>query len=189
MLPIKKVSPYYDGELPLELTKDEKRLYQRTASILKKSERRLFMARTVRVFGADGQQLAKRELGWDSKTIRKGIRELESGITCQDASSFRGRKLAEETLPNLLLDIKAIVNGQSQIDPSFQTSRLYSRLSAAEVRRQLIAQKGYRDEELPTERTISTKLNRLGYRLRTVTKSKVKKKSLKQTQSSRKCSK
>ena len=40
---------------------------------------------------------------------------------------------------------------------------MYTRLTAAEVRRQLIAQKGYSDEELPTAETIATKLNSLGY--------------------------
>ncbi len=69
----------------------------------------------------------------------------------------------EERLPNLLNDITAIVDGQSQADPQFRTNRLYTRLMAAEVRRQLLAQKGYRDEELPTAETIATKLNELGY--------------------------
>lgn len=38
---------------------------------------------------------------------------------------------------------------------------LLTRLTAAEVRRQLIAQKGYTDQELPTEETIASKLNDL----------------------------
>jgi hypothetical protein len=44
-----------------------------------------------------------------------------------------------------------------------RTNRLYTRLTAAEVRRQLLAQKGYTDEELPTEETLANKLNELGY--------------------------
>jgi len=71
-----------------------------------------------------------------------------------------------------LEDIRAIVDGQSQTDPSFRTTRLYARLSAAEVRRQLIRQKGYTHEELPTEETIRVKLNDLGYKLRAVQKSR-----------------
>jgi hypothetical protein len=46
---------------------------------------------------------------------------------------------------------------------SARTNRLYTRLTATEVRRQLIAQKGYREDELPTAETISTQLNELGY--------------------------
>ena len=85
----------------------------------------------------------------------------------------------EEHLPNLLTDLAAIVDGQSQADPQFRTHRLYTRLTATEVRRQLIAQKGYRDDELPTAETISTKLNELGYYPKTVAKSQPQKTSQK----------
>ena len=77
--------------------------------------------------------------------------------------SSYGRRLTEERLPNLIIDIKNIVDSQSQTDPKFKTNRLYTRMSVAEVRRQLIAQKGYRTEELPGEETIRTRLNQLGY--------------------------
>jgi len=62
-------------------------------------------------------RLAEQELGWNRGTIRKGQRELESGIICLDAYSLRGRKRSEEHLPNLLKDNTAIVDGQSQADP------------------------------------------------------------------------
>ena len=69
---------------------------------------------------------------------------------------------AKDHLPNLLVDITAIVDGQSQTDPQFRTNRLYTRLTATEVRRQLMVQFGYSDDELPTAETITTKLNELG---------------------------
>lgn len=90
--------------------------------------------------------------------------------------SARGRKPVEERLPSLLEDIKNIVDSQSQTDPSFQTRRLYTRLSTAEVRKQLIEQKEYTDEELPSQQTINTKLRNLNYHPTRVTKSKPKKK-------------
>jgi hypothetical protein len=55
------------------------------------------------------------------------------------------------------------VDSQSQIDPQFKTNRLYTRLSAAQVRIELITQKGYSDEELPTSETIRKRLNDLGF--------------------------
>ncbi len=61
-----------------------------------------------------------------------------------------------------------MVDGQSQTDPSFKSTRLYTRLSAAAVRQALITRKGYRDDELPSEETIRVKLNNLGYTLRSV---------------------
>jgi len=168
----------------MELTDSLKALLITTAKALKGSARRLFLARTVKELGPGGQQRAARELGWGRMTIRKGLRELDSGIVCIDAFRLRGRKPVEEHLPNLLSDITAIVDGQSQTDPQFRTKRLYTRLSAAEVRRQLIAQKGYSDADLPTAATIGTKLNHLGYYPQTVAKSRPQKKSPRPTPSS-----
>ena len=119
--------------------------------------------------------MAERELGWNRGTIRKGEHELAHGVVCIDAYSRRGRKRSEEHLPNLLNDITALVDVQSQADPQFRTSHLYTRLTAMEVRRQLITQKGYRDDELPTAETIATKLNELGYTLKKVAKSQPQK--------------
>ena len=128
------------------------------------------MARVVKGQGEGGQRQAERELGWNRRTIRKGLHELRSGCVCLDAYAARGRKSAEERLPNLLVDIQDIVDGQSQTDPRFESSRLYSRLSAGQVRQELIRHKGYTDAELCSEETIRVKLNGLGYRLRTVRK-------------------
>ena len=161
----------------MELADELKSLLIETAKQLKGSARRLFQARTVKALGTGGASVAERDLGWNRKTIRKGIHELESGITCLDAFDARGRKRAEDHLPNLLRDIRALVDGQSQIDPQFKTTRLYTRLTATEVRRQLIVQKGYREEELPTSTTIATKLNEMGYYPTKVAKSKPKKTS------------
>jgi hypothetical protein len=144
----------------------------------------VFMARTVNELGAGGQRRAAHELHWGRMTIRKGLRELESGLTCVDAFALRGRKRAEDHLPNLLVDLQAIVDGQSQTDPQFRTNRLSTRLTATEVRRQLIAQKGYTDADLPTAETIGTKLNALGYYPQKVAKSQPQKKSLKPMPSS-----
>jgi Rhodopirellula transposase DDE domain len=159
----------------MELTDELKNLLIDTAKQLKGSARRHFLARTVKALGPGGASRVEREFGWNRKTKRLGMHEVESGITCLDAFSARGRKLAEELLPRLLVDIRAIVDGQSQTDPQFKNNRLYTRLSAPEVRRQLISQKGYREEELPAATTIATKLNQLGYDPTKVAKSNPKK--------------
>src|SRR6266568_8413774 len=98
----------------MDLTTSIQSLLIETAKSLKGSARRLFMARTVKELGPGGQQRAARELGWGRMTIRKGMRELDSGIACVDAFSLRGRKRAEDHLPCLLNDIRAIVDTQSQ---------------------------------------------------------------------------
>ena len=167
----------------MELTDSLKTLLIETAKTLKGSARRLFMARTVKELGPGGQQRAARELRWGRMTIRKGMRELATGVICIDAFALRGRKRAEAHLPNLLPDLQAIVDSQSQADPQFRSHRLYTRLTAAEVRRQLIAHKGYPEAVLPTAETIGTKLNELGYYPQKVAKSQPQKNSQKLTPS------
>ena len=168
----------------MELTDSLKTLLIETAKSLQGSARRLFMARTVKELGPGGPQRAARALRWGRMTMRKDIRELHRGGLCVDAFALRGRKRAEVHLPNLLTDIQAIVDSQSQADPQFRTTRLYTRLTAAEVRRQLIAHKGYADVALPTAETIGTKLNVLGYYPQKVAKSQPQKNSRKPTPSS-----
>ena len=169
----------------MDLTDSLKALLSAAADGLSGSARRVFMARTVAELGPGGQRRAERELGWDRGTIRKGARELASGFAIVDAFALRGRKGAETRRPNLLADITAIVDGQSQTDPQFRSTRLYTRLTAAEVRRQLIAQKGSTDAELPTRQTIGAKLTALGYHPRRVAKSRPQKRSPRPTPSSR----
>lgn len=159
-----------------EITPELKELFVQTARILKGSERRLFMARTVKALGRGGQLYAEQELGWNRGTIQKGQKELSTGQVQIDNFAARGRKKCEEHLPNLLNDIQAIVDSQSQTDPTFQTTRLYTRLSAREVQQQLIKQKGYTEEELPSNSTLSVKLNELGYHLKPVQKTQPQKK-------------
>ena len=138
--------------------------------------RRRYMADTVVTLGL-GQRHACRLFGWGRDTVCKALHEHRTGLTCQDATSCRGRKPIEHHLPLLLDDIKDIVKGHVQTDPTFRTTRLYCRLTAPEVRRQLIERKGYTDEQLPSLQTITTKLNVLGFRLTRVRKCRPQKRS------------
>jgi hypothetical protein len=150
-------------------------LIQETADRLSGAERRRYQARAVEQLGLSQRQ-AQRAFGWGRGTIRKAQHEARSGITCHDATSRRGRKPAEFHLPALLDDMRAIVKDHCQTDPTLQTTRLYCRLSAPEVRRQLIERKGYTDAALPSVQTIGGKLNALGFRLRKVGKCRPQKK-------------
>ena len=155
------------------LTEGIRFLFMSAAAKLKGSARRQFLAETVRELGTGGQALAEREFRWNRGTIRKGMHELSTGIECIDAFRLRGRKRSEKHLPNLLDDIRDIVDPNAQVDATLRTPHLYIKLTARQVRTQLIEQKNYKDEDLPKRRTISTILNRLGYRLRKVKKQSI----------------
>ena len=48
----------------------------------------------------------------------------------------------------------------------FESTFLYSRITAKAVRTRLIEEKGYRERQRPSRQTIGDILNRLGYRLK-----------------------
>ncbi len=158
----------------IEMNEALKATYIETAQTLKGSARRMFMARIVQVLGRGGQTWAEWELGWCRDTIRKGAQELETGPQA-DNFAARGRQSVAERLPRLRDDIRDLLEGQSQTDPTFASQRLYTRLSAREVRDQLIQRKGYTNKELPSQETIRVHINTLGYGLRAVRKSQPKK--------------
>lgn len=154
----------------MELTAEFCETLNETKASLSGYSRRHFMAQVVKTVFAGKASKAEQALGWNRVTLRKALAELEGGFCYIDRYHQRGRKKAEDHLPNLLADLRQIVDGESQTDPTFQTTRLFTRLSASEVRKQLIEQKGYSADELPCAETIRYKLNELGYHLRAVKK-------------------
>jgi hypothetical protein len=146
-----------------------------TAESLSGAERRRFMANTLNRLQL-GQREAAGLFGCGRDTLREACHELRTGLTCADAFGLRGRKPVEFHLPHLFDDLRGLVQDHLQTDPTFQTTGLYCRLSAPEIRRQLIERGGYTDGQLPSVQTLAAKLNVLGFRLRTVVKSRPQKK-------------
>ena len=159
----------------MEITAGLRDLVVETAESLSGVERRHFMANTLNKLQL-GQREAACLFGWGRDTLRKACHEMRTGLTCADALGLRGRKPVEFYLPPLFDDLRGLVQDQLQTDPTFQTTGLYCRLSALEVRKQLIERGSYTDEQLPSVQTIASKLNLLGFRLRTVVKSRPQKK-------------
>ena len=158
--------------MKLKLTNEVKSIIQSAFSLLKGSSRRAFMASVALQMGRGGQRLVALELGWNRGVIRKGLHELQSGTICIDAFSARGRMRYEDHLPNLEKDIREIADSNSQTDPTFRTTRLYRRITGAEVRRQLLEVKGYPPDQVPSARTLRRKLTEMGFNPRKVVKSK-----------------
>jgi len=160
----------------VSLTTDVKEIVTDAAKKLKGAAKRAFMANITRNHLDASPRKAERELGWYRKAVEKGLKEQQTGINCVDNYAARGRKKTEDTLPDLVNDIRDLVEQDSQVDPKFRTSFRYMRVAAKAVREALIREKGYRDEQLPCRQTIGTILNRLGYRLRKTLKTKPLKK-------------
>ena len=139
-------------------------------------KRRSYQAEITNVFFGGNARKAEQEMGWGRETVKKGLKESESGILCADNFRGRGRKKTEEKLPDLKNDIRDIAEPHAQPDPDFKNDFLYIKITAKAVRKSLIAEKGYDDREIPTEDTIGNILNRMGYTLKRVMKAKPLKK-------------
>lgn len=157
--------------MELKITPETKEIWKQTLSQLSGQARRIFMASVVKGLGRGGAAWTGRELGWDPTTLRKGTKELDAGSAHADRLHLRGRKGFASKLPRLRDDLRAICEANCQTDPTFRTTRLYRRLTAAEARRLLVA-KGYTKKELPSERSLCRMMGDLGFKPRRVAKTK-----------------
>ena len=141
-------------------------------------KRRLFLAQVCEKICDGSPRKAEERFGWGRETISKGLRE---STQCEPHPSLvapmrTGRRRSEEANPQLAIDIRLIVEPHTQPDPELKSERLYTNFSAAEVRAAL-SDKGYRNDQLPSERTIRDILNRMNYRLKRIQKGKPLKKT------------
>lgn len=133
----------------------------------------------------DGKpRVAEEVFGWGRSTVKLGINEFRTKILCINDLSTRHKPKAEDKDPRLLADIIEIMDPHSQAESRLRNTLLYTNMTAKAVYDALV-QKGWPEEALPTVRTISNILDRHNYRLRSVAKAKVQKKTRKQTKSSR----
>ncbi len=141
-------------------------------------QRRLFLAEVCRKLCDGNTRQAERRFGWGRNTIAKGIeeQELDPDALATRKSDNAGKKRSEEQNPQLAIDIRLIVDPHTHTDPELKTERRYTNLSAAEVRQSLL-DRGYSEEEVPSERTMRDILNRMNYRLKRIQKGKPLKKT------------
>jgi hypothetical protein len=133
----------------------------------------------------DGRaRVAEAVFGWGRSTVELGLKELQAGIVCRNDLSRRRKPKTEEKHPQLLADIRRILDPKSQAQSHLRTPLAYTNVTAPSVRAALLAG-GWLEAALPSVRTLSNVLNRQGYRLRRVEKSQVQKKRLRPMRSSR----
>jgi len=172
-----------------ELTESMRDTIRSAARKLTGFRRRQFQAEMAIKYCRGNPRCAERVFGWGRDAVNTGLNELRSGIRCVENYSARGRRKSEEKSPQLVQEIHALVESKAQADPKFQTPLAYTRITAKAVREQLAANAAGDGRHVPAERTVHDILNRLGYRLRRVQKTKPQKKSPKPTPSSTTCGK
>jgi transposase len=138
--------------------------------------RRQFQAEVAEQYCQGSARQAEQVFGWGRVAVSTGLNELRTGIRCLDHFSARGRHQSEQHDPALADRIHAIVEPDCQADPKFQTALAFTRVTAKAVREQLLAETPEASPPIPAERTMHDILNRLGYSLRRVRKTKVQKK-------------
>jgi len=151
--------------------------------------RRQFQAEMAVKYCQGDPRRAEQVFGWGRDAVNTGLNELRTGIRCVDNFSARGRHKTETKQPELVPEIHSLVEPASQADPKFQTRLAYTRITAKAVHDQLVANTVGTNRHVPAQRTVHDIMNRLGYRLRRVRKTKPQKKFAKRTPSSTTCGK
>ena len=153
-------------------------LLKSAAAQLRGIQRRLFQAEVCSKLCDGNARRAENRFGWGRETISKGLQERDSDSAdlATRKSNNRGKKRSEDQNPQLAIDIRLIVEPHTHSDPELKTERLYTNLSSSEVRQALL-DRGYSEEEVPSERTLRDILNRMNYRLKRIQKGKPLKKT------------
>lgn len=160
-----------------ELTEQVKETIRSAAQKLTGYRRRQFQAEVAEQYCDGNPRRAETVFGWGRDAVRLGLHERRTGLRCVDDYSSRGRRKTEDKSPALVVAIRALVEPESQADPKFQTPLAYTRMTAKAVHERLTARATKTSEPVPAERTLHDILNRLGYRLRRVQKTKPQKNS------------
>jgi hypothetical protein len=140
-------------------------------------ERRLFIAEVTQSLCGGSPRRAERLFGWSRKTASLGMHEAAQGIRCVENFPERGRSRSEDLDPQLAQAIRELAEPHTQADPQMRSALKYTRLTASALRSALIAEKGYSNEQLPSKRTLQRIMNRLGYRIKRIQKTKPLRKS------------
>ena len=120
------------------------------------AKRRAFQAQVAIDYVNSKPYLAERIFGWDRKTVALGLNELRTGFVCFDNFKARGNKKTEAKMPQLEIDIVALAEPESQIDPKFQTAFKYTRITAKAMREALITKKAGNMKNYPVKSLLAT---------------------------------
>lgn len=161
---------------PLRPTPEQIEDLQLATTKMQGEKRRSFIAEIALKYCDGSARKTESIFGWGRDMVTTGLGEKRTGIICIGAQSSRGGNTRwEERYPEISEALYKLAESHAQQDSSFLTEVAFTRLTAEEALRQLRKQ-GFSDEQLPAPGTMAKILNRLGFRLRPVVKSKPQKK-------------
>lgn len=150
--------------------------YKNVIDVIKKcqnkDEKIKLIVALVKDIGGRCVSLLARLLGIARQTIKKYTKVSKN----RNKTETRGRKAITLIFPNLENDIRKIVDEYASTDPDFNTEKRYVRLTINEIRNRLIETNKYTDETCPKKSCLANLLNKMGYNLKKVKKTKPLKK-------------
>ena len=153
-------------------------LLKLACSRLKGAFKRTFQAEVCLQLCDGVPRKAEQRFGWSRDAVAKGL--TERAFSPEQLASVKSnnhkKQRSEEANPQLAIDIRLIVEPHTHSDPELKSERVYTNLSAKEVRQALL-DRGYHENEVPSERTLRDILNRMNYRLKRIQKAKPLKKT------------
>lgn len=168
----------------LSLSANQIEDFRLASSKMQGAKRRSFLTEIALKYCNGSARKTESLFGWGRDVVNTGLGEKRTGIICIGAQSNRsGNTRWEERYPQVAEMLYQLAESHAQQDNNFLTEVAFTRLTASEALKQL-RKLGVPDKQLPAAGTMAKILNRLGFRLRPVVKSKPQKKFQKQMRSS-----
>lgn len=155
-----------DGLLPISVVDSIRRI----AKNLQGYTRRVFQAILTNEHAQGSPRRAETLFGWNRDAVKRGLSEQRIGWEIRTVSPWKGRPRVETLNEDLLPTARSLLEEQSQTDPKFQSTKLFTRITGESFRKALADQLQVDPMDLPSTRTNRRMLNRNGYSLRPVRK-------------------
>ena len=132
--------------------------------------RRSFQSTMAAKFCDSNPRQAESVFGWNRKAVRRGLEEQKLGKAIQLPDDPRGRPTVESEDPAISTISRQLLAEKTQVDPKFQTSYAFTRMTGESLRTALAEQLGIPISRLPAARTLRRVMNRNGFLLKKVRK-------------------
>ena len=146
------------------------------ASLLTGAKRRCFQAQIATEYCNANPRQTESWFGFNRHAVQRGLLEKEAGKTLRKTPERRGRPKVEDKLPQLAQLTDQALSETAQMDPKFQTTIAYTRVTGKQLRESFAQTLGIAVGKLPVARTLRRLMNRRNFSLRRVRKTQPLKK-------------